>query len=162
MEIIMRIKHSRRLQQHQNTRVRLMKAALGVFSRKGFEDTSVEDICLAAGYSKGGFYFHFKGKDELLVNLLDEVREVAGLSSVSERPSALMVELWSQAARKEELGRLLRERHAIRRGTLRTAAKRAGISPVRAAARVEMLLALEAGLDIQAELLLAYGDVSRV
>ena len=49
-------------QRHEEGRARLLEAALRVLSRKGFEGTSVEDICRAAGYSKGGFYFHFRGK----------------------------------------------------------------------------------------------------
>ncbi len=47
------------------TRDALMEAAFGLVRRQGLAATSVDDICKAAGVSKGAFFHHFKSKDEL-------------------------------------------------------------------------------------------------
>lgn len=44
----------------------IIDTALPLFLEKGFEKTSIEEICRACNLSKGGFYHHFKSKDELL------------------------------------------------------------------------------------------------
>ena len=47
------------------TRESLMEAAFGLVRRQGLAATSVDEICAAAGVSKGAFFHHFKSKDEL-------------------------------------------------------------------------------------------------
>ncbi len=47
------------------TRDSLMEAAFGLVRRQGLAATSVDEICAAAGVSKGAFFHHFKSKDEL-------------------------------------------------------------------------------------------------
>ncbi|MFN7163227.1 MAG: TetR/AcrR family transcriptional regulator [Hyphomonas sp.] len=47
------------------TRDALMEAAFGLVRRQGLAATTVDDICAAAGVSKGAFFHHFKSKDEL-------------------------------------------------------------------------------------------------
>lgn len=59
-----------REQSRDQTRERLLDAALAIFMKKGFVGASVEDIALAAGYTRGAFYSNFSGKAELLVELL--------------------------------------------------------------------------------------------
>jgi AcrR family transcriptional regulator len=59
-----------REQSRDQTRERLLDAAHVTFMKKGFVGTSVEDIALAAGYTRGAFYSNFSGKAELLVELL--------------------------------------------------------------------------------------------
>lgn len=54
----------------EETRLRLMQAAAGVFANKGIGAASIEDICTAAGFSRGAFYSNFGAKDELVVELL--------------------------------------------------------------------------------------------
>ena len=56
----------------QLTRQRILDAALIVFSRKGFHDTRIDDIADEAQSSKGGVYFHFSGKEQLFLALIDE------------------------------------------------------------------------------------------
>ena len=50
---------------------RILDAALSVFSRRGYRETSVDEIAEAAETSKGGVYFHFPGKQVLFRALLD-------------------------------------------------------------------------------------------
>ncbi|MDA7414850.1 helix-turn-helix domain containing protein [Xenophilus arseniciresistens] len=48
-------------------RTRLLDAALQVIRTKGYHATTVDEICAAAGVTKGSFFHHFKGKEELAV-----------------------------------------------------------------------------------------------
>ncbi len=47
-----------------------MAAAAGVFAKRGIIGASVEEICEAAGFSRGAFYSNFVGKDELVLALI--------------------------------------------------------------------------------------------
>ncbi len=55
----------------ENTRANLLDSALKQFAQKGYESTSVEDICQEAGVSKGAFYHHFESKQALFLTLLN-------------------------------------------------------------------------------------------
>jgi TetR/AcrR family transcriptional regulator, transcriptional repressor for nem operon len=52
--------------QHESKR-KLLDAAFEVIRTKGYSATRVEDICEAAGVTKGSFFYHFKSKEELAV-----------------------------------------------------------------------------------------------
>ncbi|GAA1397862.1 TetR/AcrR family transcriptional regulator [Luteococcus peritonei] len=52
------------------TRERLVQAAIGVIAHKGVLGASVEEICEAAGFTRGAFYSNFDSKDELCVAIL--------------------------------------------------------------------------------------------
>jgi TetR/AcrR family transcriptional repressor of nem operon len=47
------------------TRTRLLDAARDVIRAQGYAATTVEDICGAAGVTKGGFFHHFQSKEKL-------------------------------------------------------------------------------------------------
>jgi AcrR family transcriptional regulator len=47
------------------TRARIIRSARSMFNRHGFEQVSIDDIMKKAGLTRGGFYHHFKSKDEL-------------------------------------------------------------------------------------------------
>ena len=51
------------------TRKLLLSAAEQVFARVGYEKAQVEQIAVAAGFSKGALYAHFKSKEELFLAL---------------------------------------------------------------------------------------------
>lgn len=59
-----------RQEQRQHTRARLVDAALHVFAEQGYDHATVEEISIAAGYSKGAYYFYFDSKEEILLELL--------------------------------------------------------------------------------------------
>ena len=44
---------------------RLLDAAVDAFSRRGYGDVNVDDICKAARIAKGSFYRHYRSKEEL-------------------------------------------------------------------------------------------------
>ncbi|WP_315708084.1 multidrug efflux transporter transcriptional repressor AcrR [Brenneria uluponensis] len=51
--------------QAQETKIQIMDAALHLFSECGVSSTSLSDIAIAAGVTRGAIYWHFKNKAEL-------------------------------------------------------------------------------------------------
>lgn len=49
----------------EQTRLKVIAAALELFSRNGYSNTTLSMIGEAAGFSRGPIYWHFKNKDEL-------------------------------------------------------------------------------------------------
>ena len=58
-------------QRSEETRARILEAAIRLFSNRGYNKARVDDICAEAGVSKGAFYHHFKSKQALFLALLD-------------------------------------------------------------------------------------------
>jgi AcrR family transcriptional regulator len=56
----------------REAREEFLSAALRVFARRGYREAGVDEIAAEAGYSKGALYWHFSGKEELLMSLLEE------------------------------------------------------------------------------------------
>ncbi|MFE9597945.1 TetR/AcrR family transcriptional regulator [Streptomyces hokutonensis] len=54
------------------TRANLLDAAFAVFAAKGFGRVSIEEVCEAAGYSRGAFYSNFDSLDGLFFALYQE------------------------------------------------------------------------------------------
>jgi TetR/AcrR family transcriptional repressor of nem operon len=48
-----------------DTKIKLLNAALRTIRTKGYGASTVDDICDAAGVSKGSFFHHFTSKEEL-------------------------------------------------------------------------------------------------
>jgi TetR/AcrR family transcriptional repressor of nem operon len=48
-----------------DSKTKLLAAALDMVRAKGYSATTVDDICHAAGVTKGSFFHHFKSKDDL-------------------------------------------------------------------------------------------------
>jgi AcrR family transcriptional regulator len=57
----------RRQRRSSETRERLFRAALDLFAKHGFADTTVEDITNAADVGKGTFFNYFPSKDHILL-----------------------------------------------------------------------------------------------
>ena len=58
-------------QRSEETRARILEAAVKQFSVNGYNKASVDSICAAAGTSKGAFYHHFQTKQDVFLALLD-------------------------------------------------------------------------------------------
>lgn len=54
-----------------DAKAKLLDAATRLVREKGFSATSVDDLCRAAGVTKGAFFHHFKSKDALGVAAAD-------------------------------------------------------------------------------------------
>jgi AcrR family transcriptional regulator len=128
-------------------RAELLAAALRVFARRGYQQAGVDEIAAEAGYSKGALYWHFSGKTDLLLALIEEridarMREMVALleSAPPERDMSVEAsrefarrlstqrdvvllerEYWSLAIRDPEL----RARYAERQDELRAGLARA-------------------------------------
>jgi len=63
----MRFEQPRAEERHR----RILDAALKIFSRKGYRESSVDDIAGESDTSKGGVYFHFPGKQAIFFALMD-------------------------------------------------------------------------------------------
>jgi TetR/AcrR family transcriptional repressor of nem operon len=59
------------LMENVPTRTRLLEAARDVIRTKGYAAATVDDICAAAGVSKGSFFHHFQSKEEMGVAAID-------------------------------------------------------------------------------------------
>jgi TetR/AcrR family transcriptional repressor of nem operon len=60
------------------SKTRFLEAALQVIRAKGYTATTVEDVCGAAGLTKGSFFHHFDSKEELALAAADYFTEGAG------------------------------------------------------------------------------------
>lgn len=62
----------------------ILSAALKVFNRKGLAAARMEDIACEAKLSIGGVYWYYKGKDEVVLAIMDRVidEDVAALTSL--------------------------------------------------------------------------------
>ncbi len=58
------------------TRSRILDAALDVFAHKGYHDTRVDEIVALSETSKGAVYFHFPGKQQLFLALVDKFADL--------------------------------------------------------------------------------------
>lgn len=61
-----------------DARTRLLDAARDVIRRKGFDATTVDDLCEAAGVTKGAYFHHFKSKEALGVAAAETWSEQTG------------------------------------------------------------------------------------
>src|SRR5262245_17711048 len=105
--------HRRRQQaRSRRTRAQIAQAALTVFALKGYAAASMDDVCLAAGCSKGGLYHHFRTKSAVRAGVVERLAEQGALAPGSDpaaaglAPDALgrvLIEIWAEAARDENL-----------------------------------------------------------
>ncbi|HPO18558.1 MAG TPA: TetR/AcrR family transcriptional regulator [Rubrivivax sp.] len=61
-----------------DSRTRLLDAALAAIRTKGYAATTVDELCAAVGVSKGSFFHHFKGKEDLALAAAQHWNEVTG------------------------------------------------------------------------------------
>ncbi len=66
----------------------ILQAASGCFARRGFHQTTMQDIAEAAGLTAGALYRYFGSKDELIVALVaeDQRQVLERISAVLEEP----------------------------------------------------------------------------
>jgi AcrR family transcriptional regulator len=57
----------------------ILDAAGRLFSTKGYDKCTVNDILNAVGIAKGTFYYYFKSKEEVLDAIIDRVTEVVSI-----------------------------------------------------------------------------------
>ncbi len=72
-------------------RERILRAAIKIFSHKGFFNSKVSEIAHAAGVADGTIYLYFKNKDDLLISLFEEkmgeiVADIRGKVAAADGP----------------------------------------------------------------------------
>ena len=79
------------------TRDRLLRAAVGVFDEKGYAAASVREIVAQAGVTKPALYYHFGSKEGLLLAVLEHAarRFEDTLSRAARRPGSTRERLLS-------------------------------------------------------------------
>lgn len=55
------------------TKDRILRTALKLFVERGFTEVSINDLINEVGIAKGGFYHHFKSKDELIYIMMEKI-----------------------------------------------------------------------------------------
>lgn len=55
-----------------DTRSRILDAAFRTFSEHGYAGATLDDVAAAAGLTKGAVYWHFTGKDDLCMALIED------------------------------------------------------------------------------------------
>jgi TetR/AcrR family transcriptional regulator, transcriptional repressor for nem operon len=58
-----------------SARDKILAAAFGLIRARGYSATTVDDLCAAAGVTKGAFFHHFKSKEDLAVAAADHWSE---------------------------------------------------------------------------------------
>ena len=113
----------------EETRSRILEAAVECFAQRGYDATGVAEICDSAGVSKGAFYHHFPSKQALFLELIgrwlarldaqlasaqaevdtfpDKLVRMAGMASQVFREASgqlpMFLEFWTRAAREPEV-----------------------------------------------------------
>lgn len=59
-------------------RQKLLASALSLIREQGYSSTSVDELCAAAGVTKGAFFHHFKSKDALAVAAANHWSQLTG------------------------------------------------------------------------------------
>lgn len=105
----MGIVHQRR---RAETRALLVGAGLQLFAEQGFESVTLDEVALAAGFTKGAIYRHFPSKGAFLLALFEQYAAVARAGSGARKASwfiPLTLHFAAQAVRDP----LLRRRFAM-------------------------------------------------
>ncbi len=63
----------RRIREKEQRFLTILKSAEKLFARKGYHQTSMEQVADLAEVSVGTVYFYFKNKEDLLINLMEDV-----------------------------------------------------------------------------------------
>ncbi|MDD4403022.1 MAG: TetR/AcrR family transcriptional regulator [Desulfitobacteriaceae bacterium] len=153
-------------------------AALSCFLLTGYGGTSMDDIVKASGMSKGGIYWHFKGKEEIFLYLAEKwmsetERELLALSAgngptmeklikleehyldkINGPVSAIIYEFTLQAKDKEILKRLHTrinnsKRNEIIKNIIQTAINKGEFRPLDADTATDVFISLFEGISLQ-------------
>jgi len=112
--------------QKENRREEILRAAMELFSKRGFELTTVEDITRAAHIAKGTFYNFFAKKEDVLLYFLDtefaksrkEIqRRIKKVTTISEKIELLIATYIKYIFPNKEFSAVLIKERVINLGT---------------------------------------------
>lgn len=61
--------------ERSKTKTRVLATALGLFNNEGESQVSAVDVAAVMGISPGNLYYHYKGKDQIILSLFDDFEE---------------------------------------------------------------------------------------
>ena len=115
-----RVSRAQRLRLERQQQI--LGVARGIFARRGFNDTSIQDILNAADIARGTFYLHFDSKraifDELVDELLDRIRSVLRVVDLSPQAPAPLQQI---QANLDRIFAVLQQNRDVTRITLLSA-----------------------------------------
>jgi AcrR family transcriptional regulator len=108
------------------TRASLLEAAANLFSRQGYDGTSIHEIARAAGYTIGAIYRHFDSKSSIMLEVVKySISHVPAIKPVNpgRDPAVVLSDLVVQFALPEmaRVRRLSKELHAAARSDAQAA-----------------------------------------
>ncbi|WP_229283734.1 TetR/AcrR family transcriptional regulator [Bacillus spizizenii] len=76
---------ARQAEASKKTKDKIVKVARELFIKKGYSETSLQEILMAGKISKGNLYHHFKGKNFFIYILLNKIILNGNFSGKKER-----------------------------------------------------------------------------
>ncbi|MCB1539370.1 MAG: TetR/AcrR family transcriptional regulator [Rhodoblastus sp.] len=71
----MPVRKPRKRNDPSDSKALIKKCALSLFAAKGYASTSLDEIAVAAKFTKGAIYYHFRSKEKLLLSILDDIEK---------------------------------------------------------------------------------------
>jgi AcrR family transcriptional regulator len=161
----------------EETRSRILDAAVRKFSMGGYDAASVDDICAEAGVSKGAFYHHFPTKQAIFLALMQgwlgviemnmnavQGRTVPetlikmtdllpGVFAAAEDRLPMFLEFWLQASRDETVWKAViapyrhYQEHFVR--LVEAGIAEGSLKPTDSQAAAQIIVSLAVGLVLQ-------------
>lgn len=66
---------TKRKQQAMDTKEKIYSICIEMMLKKGYDQINITDICKKAGISVGGFYHHFKSKEDIIIEAYKQADE---------------------------------------------------------------------------------------
>jgi AcrR family transcriptional regulator len=111
---------------YDRRREQVVESAARVFAERGYDQTSVQELTEAMGLASGGLYHYFAGKQQLLIEicdqlmdpLLEQARSLVASDDAAEDQLRALVRLWVAHVIRHRDHMLVfqQERHLIERG----------------------------------------------
>lgn len=164
-------------QRSEETRTRILEAAIRRFAISGYDAASVEDICTEAGVSKGAFYHHFPTKQAIFLALLqgwlsmidlglnaarrDTVPEtlvkmtdlLPGVFTAAEDRLPMFLEFWLQASRDKKVWKAMiapyRHYQELFNQLIADGVAEGSLKPVDSQVVAQVIVSLAVGLVLQ-------------
>ena len=164
-------------QRGEETRARILDAAVRRFAIAGYDAASVEEICTEAGVSKGAFYHHFPTKQAVFLALMQgwlamidvgmqAVRKetvpetlvtmtnlLPGVFAAAENRLPMFLEFWLQASRDETVWKAIiapyRHYQEYFSKLIHDGMAEGSIKPVDSQVAAQVIVSLAVGLVLQ-------------
>lgn len=63
--------NSRKLEEREERKLRILKGALTVFSDLGIDKTTMDEIASESGFGKATLYYYFSSKDDVFIDIME-------------------------------------------------------------------------------------------